>query len=85
MLTILTGVLTVFCCSLLTVPALVLGIVGLTKQDNDPEGSRRMTRFGWIAFSVGIGLTVLGFILLIAYGVATGDTSTSFDSGYDGY
>ena len=35
-------------------PALIFGIVGLSKQSTDPEGSARMTRYGWIAFGVGL-------------------------------
>ena len=45
-LTITAGILTVFCCSLLTLPSLILGIIGLTKQSTDPEGSARPTRYG---------------------------------------
>lgn len=83
-LTIISGVLAVFCCSVLTIPALVFGIVGLTKQDSDPEGSRRMSRNGWIAFAIGIGITVVAVVGFIAWGIAM-DGSSSYDSTYDGY
>ncbi len=84
-LTIISGVLAVFCCSVLTVPALIFGIVGLTKQDSDPEGSRRMSRNGWIAFAIGIAVSVIGFAIFIAIGVNGGFDDPSYDSTYDGY
>ncbi|MEP7369829.1 MAG: hypothetical protein ABI662_09255, partial [Dermatophilaceae bacterium] len=46
--------------------SLVLGIMALSKNSTDPEGSRRLTKIGWIVFAsvwalaivfvVGIGL-----------------------------
>jgi hypothetical protein len=85
-LTIISGVLAVFCCSVLTVPALIFGIVGLTKQDTDPEGSRRASRNGWIAFSVGIAITVIGLVIFFAIGLSGGfDDPSGYDSTYDGY
>ena len=67
-LTITAGVLSVLCCSLLTLPALILGIVGLSKQSTDPEGSARMTRYGWIAFGVGLLVSILAIIGFFALG-----------------
>ena len=64
-LTITAGILSVLCCSLLTLPALILGIVGLSKQSTDPEGSARMTRYGWIAFGVGVLVSILAIIVLL--------------------
>jgi hypothetical protein len=80
-LTITSGVLSVFCCSVLTLPALVLGIVALTKQSTDPAGSARWARYGWIAFGVGILVTlaVLGTLLALDVGGAFDDP------GYEGY
>ena len=80
-LTIISGLATVSCC-LLSAPALILGIVALTKQSTDPEGSARMTRYGWIAFAAGFALSLLAIGLFFALG-AWG----AFDDPgpYDGY
>ena len=81
-LTITAGVLSVLCCSLLTLPALIFGIVGLSKQSTDPEGSARMTRYGWIAFGVGLLVSILAIIGFFALGAG----GYLDDSGpYDGY
>ncbi len=80
-LTIISGLATVSCC-LLSAPALIFGIVALTKQSADPEGSARMTRYGWIAFAAGFALSLLAIGLFFAFG-AWG----AFDDPgpYDGY
>ena len=81
-LTIVSGVATVMCC-LLCLPALIFGIVALTKQSTDPQGSARMTRYGWIAFGICVALAVLlvvVFVALRAFGAF--DASTSYD--YEG-
>ena len=67
-LTIISGLTTVACC-LFTAPALILGIVALTRQSTDPAGSARMARYGWIAFAVAIGLTLVAGGILLAFGV----------------
>ncbi|QKE82580.1 hypothetical protein [Arthrobacter sp. NEB 688] len=68
-LTIVSGLTTVitiaFCVGIVFIPALVFGIVGLTKQSSDPESSRRMARWGWISFGVAIGLGVLALVGII--------------------
>lgn len=67
-LTIIAGLLTVSCYfSIIGIAPLVLGIVALSKQTTDWEGSRRMARIGWITMAaVAVGVTVLaiGFIAL---------------------
>ena len=80
-LTIISGLATVSCC-LLSAPALIFGIVALTKQTTDPEGSARMTRYGWIAFAAGFVLSLLAIGVFIAFGA-----SGAFDDTgrYDGY
>ncbi|HET6967771.1 MAG TPA: hypothetical protein VFI44_05815 [Ornithinibacter sp.] len=80
-LTIISGITTVSCC-LFTAPALILGIVALTKQSTDPEGSSRMTRYGWTAFAVAIalGLVAIGIFVALGVGGYFDDTGT-----YEGY
>lgn len=67
-LTIISGITTLSCC-LFTAPALILGIVALTRQSTDPEGSARMTRYGWIAFAVAIALALVAVGIFVALGV----------------
>ena len=74
-LTIISGIITVSCCIPGVVP-LILGIMALSKNATDPEGSRRLTKWGWIAFGVGIALVVIAFGVLITFGFAG-----AFDSG----
>lgn len=58
---------------------LVMSIVALTKNRQDPEGAKRLTRIGWWIF---IGLVVLGIVLLIGFFAVLAATSstTSFQS-----
>ena len=81
-LSITAGILTVFCCSVLTLPSLILGIVALSKQSTDPQGSARLARYGWIAFGIGVFITVLAIIVFAALGAG----GYLDDSGpYEGY
>ncbi|MDT0213170.1 DUF4190 domain-containing protein [Rothia sp. ARF10] len=80
-LTILSGIVTVSCCIPGIVP-LILGIMALTKNSTDPEGSRRLTKWGWIAFAVGIALAVIGFVIFIAIGASGGFDGGTYDSDY---
>jgi hypothetical protein len=75
-LTVISAITTVSCC-LLTAPALILGIVALTRQSTDPESSARMTRYGWIAFAVAaaLGVVAAGFFLLLGLGTFEGSTN----------
>lgn len=81
-LTILSGIVTLSCC-IPGIAPLVLGIMALNKQSTDPEGSRRLTRWGWIAFGVGIALVVLGIIGFIALGAAGVWTDGGYSSDSD--
>ena len=80
-LTIVSGITTVSCC-LFTAPALILGIIALTRQSTDPESSARMTRYGWITFAIAFALGLIAVIVFFALG-----SSGYFDdsSSYDGY
>jgi hypothetical protein len=68
-------------CNLLAIGSLVLGIIALTKTSTDPEGSRRLTKIGWIVFAVVWAVTILGFVGYVVAVVSTGGPSGSFDSG----
>jgi len=81
-LTIISGIVTVSCCVPGIVP-LILGIIALTKNSTDPEGSRRLTKWGWVAFGIGMALAVIGVIIFIAVGASGGfDGGSSYDSDY---
>ena len=82
-LTILSGISILCCGGLLTIPALIFGIIGLTKQSTDPAESARMTRFGWIAFAIGIVVSVVIGGILLAVIIGSGEWSTS--ATYGGY
>ena len=82
-LTVLSGLGTVSCCLFLA-PALIFGIVALTKQSNDPAGSAKMTRYGWIAFGVAMVLAVLAVVAFFGFGAAGFvDDGGSFESEFD--
>lgn len=66
-------------CLLTQIPALIMAIVALSKNTNDPQGSRRLTRYGWIAFGVGLVIAVIVIVGIIAL-IAT--TSSSSSDGY---
>ena len=82
MLTILSGIITVSCCIPGIVP-LILGIMALTKQSTDPEASRRLSRWGWIAFAIGIVLVVIAVVAFIALGVAGAWSDGGYSSDSD--
>ena len=68
--------------NVLSVGSLILGIIALNKSSTDPQGSRRMTKIGWIVFGVGWVLVILGVFGLIALLVTTGSSSADFNTGY---
>ncbi|WP_435202263.1 hypothetical protein [Janibacter sp. GS2] len=72
-LTVVSGLATVtgVCCFVSIIP-LVFGILGIVKQDNDPEGAAQMTKYGWISFAVIAALTIIGVLAFIAILVAAG-------------
>ena len=67
----------------LTVGSLVIGIIALSKNSTDPEGSRRLTKIGWVVFAVVWALVIVVVILGITFfAFAPADVSTSnFGSG----
>ncbi len=83
-LTIVSAVTILFCGGLLTIPAVVFGGIALSRQNTDPESSRQLARNGWIAYGIGVVLTIVLGIALVAWIVTTADTysSSTFDSGY---
>ena len=79
-LTIVSGATLLFCGGLLVIPALIFGILGLTRQGSDPESSRRMTRYGWWAYVAGVVVSIIAVIVVVVVIIAS-SSSGSF-SGY---
>jgi hypothetical protein len=75
-LLIVSGVSTLFGC-LFAIPAVILAILALVKQDDSPSDSARLARWGWIAYAIAVALVVVGGIIAIAV-----IASTSSVSGY---
>jgi hypothetical protein len=70
-------------CNVVAFGSLVLGIVALTKQSADPEGSRHLTKIGWIVFAVSWAVAILAVIGLVILGINSPDTSRSnFDTSF---
>ena len=65
-------------------PSLIFGIIALTKQGTDPAESAKMTRYGWIAFGITIGVVVLATVGFVVAGAAgfLGDGG-SYEYEYD--
>ena len=79
-LTVVSGLALVACCNLLAIPSLILGIVGISKGPDDPQGAARVTRAGWITFGVTTALVVIGWVIFFALLAAgTFDGSASYD------
>lgn len=60
-LTIFTGIFV-----LVGLPALIIGIVAITKNRTAPEETRKLTRIGWITYAAVAALHLLGFLGLLA-------------------
>lgn len=82
-LTVLSG-LSMLACAVTQLPALIFGIIALSRMSNDPEGSRRMSRYGWIAFAIGILVIILFIVGIIAL-VAVTDGGGGYDYQYNTY
>ena len=65
-LTVLSGVSLLFC-NILAIASLVLGIVALTRNTTDHEGSRRLTKVGWIVFAAVWAVAILGVIAYVVF------------------
>lgn len=82
-LSVLSGLMVLSCCGVLLVPALVFGILGITRQSTDPVGAASATRKGWIAFAVGVGVTVVAGIawVVVTLVLSTGGSSDLSPAG----
>jgi hypothetical protein len=76
-LLIVSGLSTLFGC-LFAIPAVILAIMGLVKQDQSPAESAKFTRWGWIAYVVAVALVVVIGIIVIAIVVGTTSSTTGY-------
>jgi hypothetical protein len=81
-LTILSGVFMLSTCFVVGIPSLIFGIMALTSNNTDPDGSRKKTKTGWIIFGVNFGVVVL--LAIVAFGllIATGNNFDNNDFNY---
>jgi hypothetical protein len=68
-LLVVSGIATLGTC-IIGLPSLIMAILALTKQDTDPEGSRRLTRWGWVTFAILMVLGVIAIALIVAIAVS---------------
>lgn len=54
-------------CNFLALGSLALGIIALAKSSTDPEGSRRLTRIGWIVFAVVWALVIVCIVAFLVF------------------
>lgn len=73
-LLVVAGVSTLVGC-FLAIPAAVLGILGVVHQRESPSRSARFTRWGWIAYTIGVALmaAAAAALMLIAGYAASGN------------
>ena len=71
-LVIVSGLATLVFCGV-GLPSLIVGIISMTKQNDDPAGSRRLSKIGWIVFGVICAIAVIAVVVLIAIGISTAD------------
>jgi len=68
---------------LIGIPSLVLGIMALTSNSTDPEGSRRKARTGWIVFGINVAavIVLVAIVIIIAIAAGSGTPGSSGNSG----
>lgn len=75
-LLVVSGLSTLVGC-FFAIPALVLGIMAVAKQNQSPEEASKFTRWGWIAYAIAVAFVVIGGIIAIAI-IASTNTSTGY-------
>lgn len=79
-LTIVAALLTMSCYfTIAGLPSLVMAILALVRNDQDPEGARRLTRNGWIVMGV---VSVVILILIVVFAAVLFSVSAT-ETGFD--
>jgi hypothetical protein len=73
-LLVVSGISTLVGC-FFAIPALVLGIMAVAKQNQSPQEASKFTRWGWIAYAIAIAFVVIGGIIAIAIFASTGNST----------
>ena len=76
-LLIISGLSTLIGC-IFAIPAVILGIMALVKQDESPAESAKFTRWGWIAYAVAVAVVVVLGIAAIAIFASMDYNSTGY-------
>lgn len=77
-LLVVSGLSTLVGC-FFAIPALILGIMAVVKQGEQPADSAKFTRWGWIAYAVAVAFVVIGGIIALLVLFAN---SSSTSTGY---
>jgi len=81
-LTIVSALTTLSTC-FIGIPSLVLGIMALTSNSTDPQGSRKKSRTGWIVLAINAGIViVLGVVAAILLLAFSSGSPTISNSGF---
>lgn len=81
-LTVLSALSLLSCANIFIIPALVLGILGLTRNNTQPQDARSKTKLGWILFAVAWAIIIIGAIIVGIIAAAGGfDGGASYDYG----
>jgi hypothetical protein len=67
----LLSFLSLLVCNILAIASGVIGIVALTKNTTDPQGSRRLTKTGWIVFASVWALAIVSLLAVFRFGRVT--------------
>jgi hypothetical protein len=75
-LTVISALFTVSCYgTLIGIAPLILAIIALTRNSNDPQGARSLTKIGWIVFGSLLAIAVV--LVIVAIAVAANSASRS--------
>jgi hypothetical protein len=76
-LLVVSGLSTLVGC-FFAIPALVLGIMAVAKQNQSPADAAKFTRWGWIAYAIAVAFVVIGGIIALAIIFGTSSTGTGY-------
>ncbi|MBW8485705.1 hypothetical protein [Actinomadura parmotrematis] len=74
---VLSSLMTLSCCNVLAIPAVITSIIALSRASTDPESSRRLTVWSWALFAGAVVLAIAVFVVLILVGALNDDTSST--------
>ncbi len=63
---LVVSIITALTCLLLPGIGAIFAIVALSKNADDPAGSRRIARWGWVAWAVAVAVVIVGVVVLLS-------------------